>query len=384
MANMKTLMERYVEAFRSIDDEERLKSELASCMLKDEMLEFCKNNGVEVDNKWTKNEIAEKLISPEIFENITGKREKKEKEVKPTIDSPEEKTTSTAVEKDMLGTGSMYRSWRTLYRGIEDNLRRYLDGSMEHWKSMEEQWVSRAGDFQDQIEDLGGQGVPLEEYKDISVLWRNFLNKMSARFFRTSSNLKELNENLADILEKYDKKVREEFDEEGIKIDDVGAYYSLWMEINREISEEVNKIGKSMSLDYEILSDTWERFSKKTRDMLDDYRNKQGKQSEDLYKSWNEIFSDINTQLYDGIGDSRDWYGEIWKNVGDQSTKFIDSMTQGFREMEENYSKILSGTFDVFRRAYTDPFGMNKPSKSIESEMDELRKRIVELEEKLE
>ncbi len=375
MANVETLKERYVKAYDSFGNETGIKNELTNNTLKNDMIEFARECGIEIDNRMTKDEIAEKLVSPEIYENISKRKEKEE-----------EPCTSVATSFKLLPSmhqhSSLSDARQTLSKRVEDNVRTFINSNIERWESMEEESTSRAKEFQRQIENLEDEGIFVEEYKEISVIWRNFFNKMTARLLKTSSNLRERNDRLMDIINKYDGDVRDTLGEGDFRTEDFGRFYTLWMEMTEDVREEVEKTGKDFVVDYDELSDTWEKYSEKIIRILNDFRDNRKEQGDELYKSWNRIFEDVNDQISRGIDDSRNWYQDVWNIVSEQSTVFLKPMIDG---PDENYSTLLNNTPDIIWSSYNRTLSMSERNTGfIRKEMDELRERLANMEKKLE
>ncbi|MFO8109201.1 MAG: hypothetical protein R6U17_01565 [Thermoplasmata archaeon] len=384
MADMKELVEKYVDAFEKFDDDAQKKKEMVNCMLKDELLDFAQECGVEVESRWTKDEIAEKLIKPEIYDRFIGSEEEEpEEKVEVEVKTEEKGSPSFNLFPTPTQFSSSREAWESLSRSIEKNLERFTDGSVKHWETLEAEWASRADEFQNEIERIGGEGIPVEDYKEISVLWRNFFNKMTARFFKVSKVVRDRSEELTNIVEKYDEDARDIFSRGEFSMEHMGDLYSLWMDMTREIRDEVDRAGNDIASDYSNLTETWERFSEKTANALNELRERQGKQSDVLYKNWNRIFEDVNEEIYTGIKESRRWYEEIWNTIGDQNSTLMEAVLDGFKEMESNYVKLLRNSLDFIQSRYYRPLGMTGQPGTPTKEMENIRKRIEELEKKL-
>lgn len=395
MTDMKELRERYLEVFENIDDETERKKQVVECMLKNELLGFAQEHGIPVENRWTKGRIAEELINPDIYNKIVGMKDSEEntekedhkdvkKDERSETEEPGKKYPSFQMFPSMTRYGNLWDSWQSLSRGVEDNLKRYTGRCTEHWERLEDEWVSRAKEFQKEIDGLGEEGIPPEDYKDMSVLWRNFLNKMTARFFRISSDLRERDDHLTNIINRYDEAVRDIFSEDEFKMENMGRLYSLSLDMTREIRDQIEKTGRDITDDFFHMSTTWEKFSIKTVNMLNELRKHQGRQTDGLYGSWNAIFKEINSQISGGIKQSRGWYDDIWKTVGEQGSTFLGSMGDVFKEVESNYTRLLRDSLDFMQSGHSRMINPDQhPAGGADDELENIRKRIEELEKKL-
>lgn len=377
MANMKTLIEKYKEAFEKNEDENGKKEEVVNCMLKNELLEFAEECGVEVESRWTKDEIAEKLISPEIYDRL----------IKSNAGDEPQKVEVKIGEKENIQPSKPFtaprEAWESLSRTMEGNLKNFTEKSVEHWDKLENEWMARADEFQKEIEKLGGQGVPTQDYKEISVLWRNFYNKMTARFFRVSRSARERRESLMSILDRYNQGAGELLEKGEFRMDTMGNLYHLWLDMTGDIRDEFENAGSDIAGDFTELSKTWEKFSVKMVNNLNELRERQGEHSDALYQSWSRIFKDVNGQIYTGIKESRSWHEDTWKMIGEQSSNLMDHMMEGFKEMESSYGKFLRNSMEFMQSSYRRSLGLDDEPRSAYEELDNIRKRIEELEKKL-
>ncbi len=396
-------IEKYVRVYDEAQDNEECKCNMVESMLKDEMLTLAERNGIEVSSASTKDEIAEKLVKPEIYEDIVEKKEerpsvKRETEERKRSDEPQEEPEPIGMNflssiseifsgPSVTGYRKTSELWLDGIQSTQENLKRVTDDQLDKWKKIENEWTERALDFQEQIDVVRkNSSLPAEETKELSVIWRNFYNKMAARMTRLGEQTREVQESLKEITEEYADRAEETLSE-GTDPRDFGKLFGLWSDFSEDMRKEMKDSIEDYVADYEEFVETWDKFSKKTDDLLEDLQEEQEAQVEELYERWNSNFDQIEGYVREDYQKYKDSYESFLKQIEEQNTRLTEIAFEMAEEMEENYSNILEGYIETVNRGYENLFtmpGLSAYRTRKENDVKDLKERVKRLEEKME
>ncbi len=401
----KTPKEKYLEACRDTEELDERKERLKDKLLKDEMMDLANENNLEVNQNWTKDKIADKIIEPDVYKSIVG--EKVEEKQMEEIESKEEKIRqevpiktlekpvsesfdiSSSISNMLQRSGlesytSLDKMWGDISKTVEDNVKTITENNLDYWENIEDEWMKKAGEFQEQIDSLAEDSATPEQTKELSVMWRNFFNKMSARVGRTIRETRTRQESIMDMIEEYNKEAQDILSGE-TKTEDIGKMFALWSNMSKDLRKELEETIETVDRGYGDMMNTQERFSDKTREILEELQENQTKQVEDLYETWRSNFDYINDNMLQGFEEYRNAYETIEKEMRDQSTGLTKTMMNIAQGVGENYSKIVEDYMDSVRSSYERAISIPlTPPDKRDEEIKELKKRIEELEEKIE
>ncbi len=392
-------IQKYLSVCEECQDTEKRKNEMDKALLKDELITIAEQNNVDVNKSSTKEEIAEKLVKPEVYKDIveekdelgTGKESGREKPERPEPELPDAEIFSPFQEifseSVITGPQNIDKLWREGMEEVEDNLEEVTNSQIEYWENLEDEWTKRASEFQGGIEELRENSeLPAEEVKDLAVIWRNFYNKMSARITKVSAQTRKRQKALSEIMEKYRERSSEAFTEES-DLKDVGKIFGLWSDFSEDMRKEMEAAIEDFDIDYGDYTETWKKFSEKTENVLDELQKNQTTQIENLYEQWNSNFKQFRDQIERGYSEYENIYSNFWNEIENQSRNMTRIASEIAEEMEENYSNILESYIETVNRGYTTLFNMpGLPDHISEQEktVEDLKKRVEELEEQIE
>ncbi|MEF8873253.1 MAG: hypothetical protein V5A88_01135 [Candidatus Thermoplasmatota archaeon] len=400
-------IEKYVSVCKECDDPEKRKNKVTNALLKDEMMTIAERNGLEVKKSSTKDEIAEKLVKPEIYEDIVKEKEKlleeKDEEKEPMEpDKLEEPRplgprlsemdflspfSEILSEPAITGPKKINELWMEGVKSAEGNLEKITNDQLDYWENVEKEWMDRASEFQEQIEELRESSeLPAEKTKELSVIWRNFYNKMAARLTKLGKETRRRQESLNKITERYRERAEESFTE-GSDVRDFGKLFGLWSDFSEDLRREMKDAIEDYEMGYDEFIGTWDKFSQKIEDLLEELQEEQETQVEGLYEQWNSSFDQIKEYSQEGYQEYKETYETFWDQIEEQSTGLTEVAFEMAEEMEENYSNILEGYLETVNRGYENLFnmpGLSAYSTRKEKEVKDLKKRVKELEEQIE
>ncbi|MFP3871799.1 MAG: hypothetical protein ACLFVL_02845 [Candidatus Aenigmatarchaeota archaeon] len=401
MKQEKDPIEKYVSAYEEANDDEECKKKVANRLLKDELIEVAGENGLDVSKNQTKDEIAEKLIKPEVYNQIVSEREisqevgEKKEGIEGELTPPEPPEVKTEVleplsdlisDSTLKGSEKVNELWIDGMKGIEENLEGVTEQNLEYWEELEDEWMEKATEFQEQIDELRERSVlPEDKTKELSVIWRNFFNKMMARVKKANQRTRERHESLTQLVEKHTEKARETFDEESESID-TGKLLGLWSDFSKDLGSELEKTLDNYRRDYEAVEETWKNFADKTEDLIDDLQESQEEQVEELYEMWNSNFEFVQDNVEKGFEDYMDAYEITREEFERHSRKVTESLFELAENVEENYSRLMESYQKTLDEGYSGMFSMANPlvPKKDEKELERLKERVEKLEKKIE
>lgn len=398
MNKKKKPIEKYISVCKECQDKEERKNKMNDALLKDEMITIAERNGLDVNTGLTKDEIAEKLVKPDIYEDIVKEKSEPEleREEKPERPEPELPKTDTDIlsplreilsESVITGPKEINDLWIEGIEEVEENIERITNDQLDYWENIEEEWTKRASDFQEQIGKLREDSESsIEEAKELAVVWRNFYNKMSARMRKFGEQTRKRQEALSEITERYRERARETFTEES-DVRDVGKLFALWSDFSEDIRKEMETAIEGHDIGYGDYVDIWEKFSDKTENILKGLQENQATQAEELYQQWNSNFKQMRHNIERGYSEYEKIYNTFWDEVEKQSSDMTEIASEIAEEMEENYSSILESYMETVKRGYNNLFNMPGFSTHIsrqEKKVEDLKKRVNELEEQIE
>lgn len=389
----KTPTEKYISVCNGCDhpeNREELKEHLLDSMLKKEMVQFAEDQKLDVNPNWTKDKIADEMVDPnlqnKLLEEVPIERpEKGETEefgrLAPESFTPGKREalrpfTQMFTEPLTRTYDSSSEMWKALTADVDENIRKFTDRYTGYWEDLESVWSDRAKEFQENINQLRESQVDVEDYKELSVVWRNFYNKMSARFLRISNSVKKRQGSLREKIDEYNERAQEVV-EEGEP--DMTELYGLWFDMANDIREEMFKIREDIETGQEELNETWTRFSKKTVEMLENMQDMRNEQVKNLFTAWKQNFEFMNDTLERGFEDYRKTLETFWESPRERITEIMMETT---KDLKDNYAALLENSINMMNRNYKNMFKRTVPNVNTD-ELKDLKRRISNLEDKI-
>lgn len=389
MSNEKTPTDKYIEACRGCSDlnnTSELKEQIVDNMLKREMKNFADEQDVDINSNWTKERIAEELINPDIFENLLGREEQtseKPIELEPFPQRPERPEPEISFTESIEKISESFESysgpmkiWNTILERMEDNINSFTQKNLDYIEQLEDNWTENARDFQDMIDNLQATDIPYEDQKEFSVIWRNFYNKMSARFIKISNEMRERQESISESIDEYNEEINEILSGEKF---DIVRMYRVWNELSEDIRKDIEKTNGILDFGQEELNETWDEFSKKTREILEEMNEKQNEQIQEIYNIWNSSFSDWNDNINQGFQQYQEIYDDLLTNLNKQGENISEIMVKTAKEFSKNYNNMLDDYVKLLQSNYMVWNPVTNIS-DLDKDLKDLEKRISKLE----
>ncbi len=382
MTDIDKLRKRFISTYDEEKEEDGLKEALDDEFLKDEMLALLKDAGVEAKSTWTKNELAEKIISEDIQEEIEADEEEKSE-----VESGEEKgsmedlfSPSKLLMTFTSGdTADMEEFWEDLQEEVEKGFKDFRISPQKYWEDVEEMWKERTRKFQKNIDALEDTNIPREEVEKLNELWKGFMKEMNLHLSEIPIELKLKKDNILDIIKDHSKKSRRMIANPN---EDLKDLYPLWFDMVEEIREELEDARTFMEDREEMVYETWDEFKEEFTEELTAMAVEHAGEMEGMEEMWSSISEEIEERLAKGFEEHDHLYEAFWKEMGKEKPEMLKKFEELREKIEEDYTGMIEKALDSVKEGYQDMLAPTRKEK--EEEIEELKERIEELEEKLE
>ncbi len=384
MADKDNLFERYLETRKKTEDEEELIERLNVEFLKDEMEDLLEEVGVEVKSSWTKDEIAEHMISDEFFEKVKEEagsgEESGAEEVEVKFTGEEKGESLFSAEKllkgfDMASTRHIQKFWEDLQKEVDKGMKDFKISPETYWKEVEKLWKERSSEIQKSIERLAATEIPEEDLDDLKEEWQDFTKDMSYHLKEIPIAIELRKNAISDIIESHSDKSKKIIEDPDKKMRDL---YPLWFDMVNEVREELEEGRNELEDMEEELYETWDEFSDNITEKMKELAEEHSEEGGEMLEQWSEISEEVDEKLSKVPEKHDDIYKEFWKNLGSKKpmlSKRIEELTK------RDYEDMIGDFFKPMRDTFEKMIGTTERK---EEEIDELKERIAELEKKLE
>ncbi len=389
---------KYVKTYEKTGDPQECKDKLCENFLKDEMLTLAESNGLEVNKNQTKKEIAEKLIDTEVYEEILGGLDKPKEKSKEKKETRHEIRHEPPGFHDLLnplsemisgstlaGSKRLNELWLNSIEDIEDNLDDIVEHHMDHWKDIEKEWESRAKEFQDEVNELReSSALPQEKTKELSVIWRNVFNKMSARVKRLSRRTKERQDVFYDMVDKHVERARDTLEKSHDEKTVPAKILALSSDFTKDLRREMKETVDAYQTDHREMVEIWENFAGKTENIIQELREDQEENIGDLYDIWNSNMEFVGDNIKTSSENYIELYESMVTDIEDQGRNITKTLFDISEKLEENYYDMLESYTKTLEDGYGDMFSMLSLYGDGPKDINALKERGERLEEKLE
>lgn len=370
---MKELYERYVKIYESSED---IKSDLKEEFTRDEMQEIFEDLDFEFKGSQNKDQISERMADEKFYEAVKDKSDEEEItiKVKKGEEDTKEKLISTLnILQDLLQDESVTikKFWKNLKKEADKGLEDVKSASRKHWDKIDEKWDLKSDRFQKHLDELEKSDIPDEELEELEERWGKITTQLDKRITDIREEMKGKKEDVKEIIYEYigESQAIIEDDEK-----DMGDLYPLWFDMVKDIRDEL-EVSRDALEEKEIeLIKTWDELSTDLRKELKKLAKEHEEEMEELFKIWISISEDVDKLLEQLPDKYYDIYGELWKGL----RKKRPEIKFRLKELSEEYSELIKDPMKSIKTTYKK---FTKRSK--DEEIQELKKRIAKLEEKL-
>ncbi|MFW5898740.1 MAG: hypothetical protein ACOCT7_02670 [Candidatus Saliniplasma sp.] len=370
---MKELYERYVKIYESSED---IKSDLKEEFTRDEMQEIFEDLDFEFKGSQNKDQISERMADEKFYEAVkekSGEGEITIKVKKGEEDTKEKLISTLNILQDLLQDESVTikKFWKNLKKEADKGLEDVKSTSRKHWDKIDEKWDLKSDRFQKHLDELEKSDIPDEELEELEERWGKITTQLDKRITDIREEMKGKKEDVKEIIYEYigESQAIIEDDEK-----DMGDLYPLWFDMVKDIRDEL-EVSRDALEEKEIeLIKTWDKLSTDLRKELKKLAREHEEEMEELFKIWISISEDVDKLLEQLPDKYYDIYGELWKGL----RKKRPEIKFRLKELSEEYSELIKDPMKSIKTTYKK---FTKTSK--DEEIQELKKRIAKLEEKL-
>ena len=211
-----------------------------------------------------------------------------------------------------------------------------------------------------------------EGAREFYDVWRNYANKMGPRLQKAMTEGMQGYGRIAQSLDKYTQKMREEAQriltrpEDPHSLDDLyGAWQGFgtsvrtqmeaamgqeWAEADEltrtwlDFSNRMQKLISDVSgqgTDYASLVDLWQKFSKEIGGSLMSVVNGTGKDIESLQKTWNDYYTKVEREIVQIVNDNGMRYQQLYIRFFEQQSEPLKSLGRWWQTAAETARKQL-------------------------------------------
>ncbi len=381
MDEAKELYERYLEVYDKEEDKDEIREILKDEFLKDEMEDLLASLDIEIQTGWTKDDMADQMLSVDFYEVVKGRlgkygeeKEESEPEVK------EEKFEPSKFFEGFTSEGPRYikKFWEDMQKEVDKNLPGFKISPEKYWLEIEELWEEQSQVIKKNIERLARTELPDEDVDRLKAEWNKFSEEMNFHLKEIPLEIELRRETLNEIIEEHTEESRKIIADTDRKIREL---YPLWFDMIKDIREELEEGRSSLEDKEEQLYDTWDEFSGTISEELKKMAE-ENETAENLLKKWSMISDRIDEKISKVPEKHDDIYRDFWENLGKEKPKLAKKIEELSEFTERDYMESIENLLEPIRSTYEK---MIKPKETEkDKKISDLESRIAELEEKLE
>ncbi len=380
MAKADELLERYLKVYEMKEDADDLLEELKEEFLKEEMEEIFEKCDMEVKTGWTKDEMAEEMLSEDFYEKVVTilkpSEEKKEEksEKRKSVFSPSEFL--KGIDLDFSEKDYMKKFWRDLQKEAETGLEDFKISPEKYWLEIEKMWKEQSEIIQKNIERLAKTKIPEDDVEKLKNEWNKFTQEMSFHLKEIPIEIELKKNSISGIIEKHTDESKEIMSDSERELREL---YPLWFDMVKKVREELEEGRNVLENKEEELYDTWENFSNTISEELEEL-SEEYPAADDLLDKWNLISKKLDVKI-SKVPEKHDHiYRDFWESLGKKRPKLARKIEEITEKTEKDYMNMIEDALEPIRETYEQ---MIKPDKKKKDEIKELKERIAELEKKL-
>lgn len=373
MTDIEELYERYVKIYEEADE---LKEELKEGFLKDEMEELFNSLDIDYLTTWTKEDMVDEFISHDFYSKIKDELEEKHKVDIKFVKKEEPGFSPSKILEALYMEESHYikKFWENLQKEIDKGLKIFESSPKKHWEELESEWKERSEKLRKNIEGLSETKIPQKEVDQLTQEWKEAMEEMNEHLKSIPKEVEERKTNIMKILKDYAQRSKNIIGDPGEKL---RKLYPLWFDMVKEVREELETGRDNIEKEEEELRKTWDKLSKDITQQLNKIKKNYDKALGEVPRMWRSLSNDIDRRMKELPERYLDVYESIWMDLGRKKPSVTKKLKE-LKERAEEYQPIVDSVLESAKTTY------KKLTKTESEEIEELKRRIEELEKKLE
>ncbi len=387
------LRKRLIETVDKDKEEGRLKEDLEDEFLKDEMVSLLKSGGIEPNKNWTKEELAEEMLSENFIEKI-------KEEFTPNEEEKEEikikgKESKMPIIDEMFSPSKMFmdfrkgeyesieKFWEDVQKSIKSGFAEFKMPPQKYWENVEEQWKKKVRKLQKKIDALSETEIPQEELEELNQMWKGFTKEINLHVGEIPIELQLRKKKVLDIIKEHSEESKEIISE---KERDIKELFPLWFDMIEMIREELEEARDYMEDKEEEIYDEWEEFNDEFTLKVEAMAVEHAENMEDVNEIWSSLSENFEKKLAEGFAEHDHIYKAFWEEMGREKPIMFKKFEEFRKKIEKDYSGMVENALESIKSGYEEMISPveTEAVKEKEEEIEELKKRIEKLEKKLE
>jgi len=261
-----------------------------------------------------------------------------------------------------------FQAWSNMSRDIEEQVNQNLKKQKEMYGDFFGRWSKLSAEIGSRLsKERMNEGV--REFYDV---WRNYANKMGPRLQKAMTEGMQGYGSIAQSLDKYTQKMRDEA--QGIltkpdqpqNLDDLydawqgfgtsvrtqmeaamGQEWSeadeltrTWLDFSNRMQKLVSDVGVQ-GKDYASLAELWQKFSSEIGGSVVSVVNGTSEDMTKLQKTWNDYYSKVEREIVQIANDNGTRYQQLYIRFFDQQNEALKNLGQWWQTAAETARKQL-------------------------------------------
>lgn len=384
------LRKKFLDAVEDEEEDEKLIKDLEDEFLKDEMIALLKCADIEVKKNWTKYDIAEKMLSKDfkekIKENFSPPEEEEDIEIKKRKDK-------IPLLDDFFSPSKLFMNfskgeydsiegfWEDLQKEIKGGFEEFKFPPKRYWERVEKDWKKRVRKIEKNLEELSDTEIPSEELDELTDLWKGFVKEMNLLLGEIPIELQLRKNKVLEIIKDHSEESKEIISE---KERDLKELYPLWFDMLEKTRGELEEARNYMENKEEEIYDHWEEFKEEFTLKMEKMAVEHADKMEDVERLWSSLSENFEKKLAEGFAEHDHLYKAFWEEMGREKPLVLKKFEEVREKIEKDYSQVVEQALESIKKGYEEMVSPAEEEIGKEEEIAELKKRIEELEEKLE
>jgi gas vesicle protein len=287
------------------------------------------------------------------------------------------KNTNSTQKKAGTGLKELTDVWQDFSTSMGNQLTELMEDNQAEYEKLHGTWTDLSKRFGAHVSEnvKGGN----KNYTEIYNIWKNYANKLSTRLTRLGNNGDIDFDTLMKNWENYTRKLNSELVDRDMD-NNIHTFFTGWDSFYKQMTQQMNEIMQNGTSINSELSDTWNDFSTKMNSLLEKLAEDSTEAGE-LNNDWKNMSVELNREILQFIKHNESDFYKLQNEWLKNTERIGETLTDTYDLLSEGYGEIYTRYFER-----TAPYLKNLEGysttrvKALETEIDDLKKRIGKLE----
>ncbi|MDO9537469.1 MAG: hypothetical protein Q7J68_04030 [Thermoplasmata archaeon] len=290
------------------------------------------------------------------------------------------KKTEKEEKADVVG---IFNAWTDYSRNLENQINSALGESQADCEKLYNGWIDFSKSLEGKIKPASDEEK--NSYNELSNIWRNYNNKIGARLNNMVSENSTNSKKIIKMYDKYSKDMMANIMKNG-KPEKyaIADFYATGFDSANEMTSQITKLMAKSQDENQKVTELWNDFTDRMNGFVDVLANRNEAEPNELLVAWSSMSGKFGNIMADFFKDHRTNYEDtyaIWMN---QTKDMYGPFASLAKNLETDIESLYQSYFERTGAIQKNLMMFQFPSAyALQNEISELKKKVEELEKKL-